>query len=123
MKLEDVRQRIIDEELRAYRDWRIRDILPGLGAVVMAALLLWMVVHPPAEWARGEWFDPGGWLRELLGYDGAVFAVRAAVAAAFAASLYWFGNTIYSLSATGRARKRAKIAAKQPRFRRPGEEH
>ncbi len=122
MKLEDVRQRIVEEELRADRDWRMRDLLPGLLAVGMAAVVLWMVMSPPAEWARGEWFDPGGWLRELLGYDGAVFAVRAAVAMALAGAVYWFGNTIYSFTPTGRARKRAKIAAEQPRFRRPGEE-
>jgi hypothetical protein len=122
MKLEQVRQRVVEEELKSHREWRRRDLLPALGCIVCAGLLLWMVAHPPAEWAKGEWFHPGGWLHDLFGFDGAVLLVRAAFVLALFASVYWFGSTLYALSTAGANRRRAKIAAEQPRFRQPREE-
>jgi len=41
---------------------------------------------------------------------------------ALLASVYWFGSTLYALSAAGAERRRAKIAAEQPRFRQQSEE-
>jgi len=51
-----------------------------------------------------------------------VLVVRAVFALALLASVYWLGSTPYALSTAGANRRRARIAARQPRFRQPGEE-
>jgi len=118
MKLEQVRLRVVEEELKGYREWRSRDLLPSLLSIGLAGMLVWGVVaQPPAVWARGEWFRPGGWLRDLFGYAGAVLLVQAVMVLALLLAIYWFGATLYSLSTRGAKRRRAKIAAEQPRFR------
>ena len=117
--LEQVRKRVVEEELTGYREQRRRDLLPSLGSIVFAGLIVWMTTRPPAKWAKGEWFHPGGWLHDLFGFAGAVLMVRAAFVLALLASVYWFGSTLYALSASGANRRRVKIAAEQPRFRRP----
>lgn len=122
MKLEQVRQRVVEEELKDYREWRRRDLLPSLGCIALTGLLLWMLAHPPAEWAKGEWFQPGGWLHDLFGFAGAVLLVRAVFVLALLASVYWFGSALYALSTAGANRRRARIAAEQPRFRQSSEE-
>ena len=48
--------------------------------------------------------------------------MRAVALLAVLASVYWFGSTIYALSAAGTTRRRAKITAEQPRFRHPWEQ-
>jgi hypothetical protein len=118
MRLEQVRQRVVEEELKSYREWRRRDLLPSLLGIALGGMLVWGVVaQPPAVWARGEWFRPGGWLHDLFGYAGAVLVVQALMVLALLAAIYWFGATLYALSTRGAKRRRAKIAAEQPRFR------
>jgi hypothetical protein len=123
MKLEQVRQRLVEEELKSYREWRRRDLLPSLLSIALGGMMVWGVVaQPPAVWARGEWFRPGGWLHDLVGYAGAVLLVRALMMLALLAAIYWFGATLRALSTGGARRRRARIAAEQPRFRQPWEE-
>ena len=57
MKLEQVRPRVAEEELEDCREWRRRDLLPSSGGIALTGLLLWMLAQPPAEWAKGEWFQ------------------------------------------------------------------
>ena len=122
MKLEDVRQRVIEEELRNYRVARRGDIQAALFGTLGAGALLAMVLLLPAEWAKGEWFRPGGWLFDLFGFTGAVMLVRGAFVLVFLAALWWLVRVLYGLSEAGARRRRAKIAAEQPRFRHPWEQ-
>ena len=122
MKLDDVRRRVVEEELRNYRASRRGDIQPALFSTVGAGVLLGMVLLLPADWAKGEWFRPGGLLFDLLGFTGAVMLVRGIFALVFLAALWWLVRVFYGLSEAAARRRRAKIAAEQPRFRQPWEQ-
>ena len=122
MKLDDVRRRVVEEELRNYRASRRGDVQAALFSAAGAGILLCFVLTLPAGWAKGEWFRPGGWLHDLFGFAGAVMAVRAVFAVVFLATLWWVVSVFYGLSAAGARRRRAKIAAEQPRFRQPWEQ-
>lgn len=122
VKLEDVRRRVVDEELRSYRENRRGDIKVALGALAMTGVCVaGLLLQPAKVWARGEWFEPGGLLHDALGYGGAVLLVRGVAVALTAASLWWLGSILWSLSAAGTERRRRRIAAEQPRFRQPWE--
>ena len=122
MKLDDVRRRVVEEELSNYRaKWR-DDFQAALFSTVGAGILLGMVLMLPADWAKGEWFRPGGWLFDLFGFTGAVMLVRGAFVLVFLAALWWLVRVCYGLSEAGARRRRAKIAAAQPRFRQPWEQ-
>lgn len=118
MKLEDARRRVVEEELKAYRDKRRRDLLPAIVCVLVTGILLLSMAALPEEWAKGEWFKPGGLLYETFGYDGAVLFARAAFGLVFLGCLSWLGSGLYALTDAAAERRRKKIAAEQPRFRR-----
>jgi len=122
VKLDDVRRRVVEEELSNYRKQRRGDLQPASFSAIGAGVLLGMVLLLPADWAKGEWFRPGGWLHDLFGFAGAVMLVRGAFALVFLAALWWRGRVLYGLSAAGASRRRARIAAEQPRFRQPWEQ-
>lgn len=117
MKLEDVRRRVVEEELKAYRDKRRKDLLPAIICLLLTGILLASMARAPEEWAKGEWFKPGGLLYETFGYAGAVLLARAAFGMLFLACVFWLGRGFYGLSGAAAERRRAKIAAEQPRFR------
>ena len=122
MRLEDARRRVVEEELKSYRDSKRKDLLPALGCVVCSGLLVWMVSRTPEEWAKGDWFKPGGWLYDLFGYAGAVLLARVVFGLALLGSVFWLARAFYGLSAAAARRRRAKIVAEQPRFRQPWEQ-
>jgi len=119
MKLEDVRQRLVQRELDAQLAKRRGELMPAIVITIIATILFLLTLQPPDEWAKGEWFQPGGFMRELLGYDGAVLSVRAMTALAALTGLFWLAKAFYSLTPTSRERQRAKIAAAQTRLKPP----
>lgn len=119
MKLEDARQRVVEEELKAYRTKRRAGLrVPIIGAILVGILLA-SLAQAPEVWAKGEWFKPGGFLYETFGYEGAVLFTRVVFAVLFLGCLVWLGRDLYLLSDAAAERRRAKIAAEQPRFRQP----
>lgn len=119
MKLEDVRRRVVEEELKAYRAKRRSDLRIPIIGIILVGILLASMARAPEEWAKGEWFKPGGLLYETFGYAGAVLFARAAFGLLFLACLFWLGSGLYALSNAAVERRREKIAAEQPRFRKP----
>jgi hypothetical protein len=119
MRLEDVRRRLVDEELRDHRQARRGELLPAGSLSLFLGVLLWMESKPADDWAQGAWFLPDGWLYELLGYAGSVLAVRTTTVLAFAASAAWLARAVWDLSSGGVERRRLRIEAAHERLRRP----
>ena len=110
MKLSEIRQRGIDQRLQDYRVRLSRDLMPALAVAIVAGILLLSTLVDPRDWAKGEWFQEGGWLREKLGYEGAVTAVRVSIGLLALLGLGYFAWTVYRLT-RGLAAQRRKMAA------------
>ena len=117
MKLEDARRRVVEEELKAYRNKRRSGLRIPIVGLILTGILLASMARAPEEWAKGDWFKPGGWMYDTFGYAGGVLFVRAAFGLVFLGCLFWLGSDLYALSNAAAERRRAKVAAEQPRFR------
>ena len=120
MTVEEVRRRLVEEEVRLYRGARMRDAILAALCLCGAALLLALTLPPAAEWARGDWLRPGGWMHDRFGLAGAVAILRGSFAGLGLLSLAWLAGSLWVRSA-GLDRRRARIEREQPRLRRPGE--
>jgi hypothetical protein len=108
MKLEEIRQRGIDERLKERRTRLSLDVMPALVVTVLSGVLALSVWMDPADWAKGDWFKPGGLLYDAFGMAGAVAVTRLALGLLFVASGAYLCRLVYRLRGGG---ERRRIAA------------
>jgi hypothetical protein len=117
MKLADVRRRLVEEELATWAEARRRTAVVAAVAVLLLGFFVWYVMEPAVGWAKGEFFRPGGWGHDVLGFAGAVLFVRGVLVFVEVVLLAWVVASLYAITAHGLSRRRRRIERHQPRLR------
>lgn len=110
MNLDEARRAAIDGLLQQRRARLSVDLLRAIALAIVGVALLALELPSPETWAKGDWFRPGSWLHDTLGFDGAVLALRLVTLLWPLSACLWVARILHKLRG-GMAVERERIAA------------